>query len=147
MVTDLIIPMPHEAVNRPARFASLATRIDHSVLRHIVASNNDPKNCCIGQARNLDPTRTIRLDATESLEMWDRTYGWRAKMKTRAALPGWSVALITAPCRTRRAGKNRIRRHSISTIRPGTRATVTIGASWRRRHAVWCAASVHHTAR
>lgn len=68
---------------------------------------------------DLGPMRAIRWPSLRSLDMQDRDYGWTVEMQVKALKKGLRVWEIPLPYRARAAGKSKVSRNLMGSIRAG----------------------------
>ena len=108
------VPIDPGALSRQQRFGNwLATRSIRIFWGH--------------NYRDLGPMRVITWAALSDLQMSDPDYGWTVEMQIRALRAGLRVKEYAIPYRQRAAGRSKVSRTLIGTLRAGVKILWVIG--------------------
>jgi len=75
---------------------------------------------------DMCPSRAIRREVLEKLDMREETYGWNLEMQIRAARAGVRILEVPVDHRRRIGGKSKVSGSVTGTIRAGTRILLTL---------------------
>lgn len=107
-VLEQRMPEVSQALSTQQRFGNhLATSLIHILWGH---SYND-----------LGPMRAIPWPTLKALGMKDKDYGWTVEMQIKALKKGLRVREIPMPYRLRAAGRSKVSRNLIGSIRAGSK--------------------------